>query len=61
MNWRKSARSGANGENCVELARFPSVIGARDSKDPNGPFHAFSVVTVAALFEEIRHGRYDLT
>ncbi|GAA4234769.1 hypothetical protein GCM10022254_40430 [Actinomadura meridiana] len=59
-NWRKSRRSGANGENCVEVASLSRVIGVRDSKDPTGEQHVFSVDAMAALFEEIRRGRYDL-
>jgi hypothetical protein len=37
MKWRKSARSGSNGENCVELASVPGNVAVRDSKDPEGP------------------------
>lgn len=61
MNWRKSARSSTNGENCVELAKLPRAIGARDSKNPDSPHHTFSVAAMTALFEEIRRGRHDLT
>jgi hypothetical protein len=35
--WRKSSRSGAQG-NCVEVAdELIGVVGMRDSKDPDGP------------------------
>jgi hypothetical protein len=34
--WRKSSRSGGEGGNCVEVARFDTGIGVRDSKDPAG-------------------------
>jgi hypothetical protein len=35
--WRKSTRSGTNG-NCVEVAdNLAEVVGVRDSKDPQGP------------------------
>ncbi|MFD0854073.1 DUF397 domain-containing protein, partial [Actinomadura adrarensis] len=37
LAWRKSARSGENGGNCVELAGAASVVAVRDSKDPDGP------------------------
>ncbi|RKS71179.1 uncharacterized protein DUF397 [Actinomadura pelletieri DSM 43383] len=61
LNWRKSTRSGTNGENCVELARKPTAVAVRDSKTPEDPHHTLSVAAMAALFEEIRRGRYDLT
>lgn len=36
--WRKATRSGAQGDNCVEVAtNLPGVIAVRDSKDPTGP------------------------
>ncbi|MDG9675409.1 DUF397 domain-containing protein [Micromonospora sp. DH14] len=34
--WRKSTRSGAQG-NCVEVAdNLPGIVAVRDSKDPDG-------------------------
>lgn len=39
--WRKSTRSGTQGE-CVEVAdNLPGVVGVRDSKDPAGPVLTF--------------------
>lgn len=35
--WRKSSRSTAQADNCVEVADVPNVVALRDSKDPNGP------------------------
>ncbi|MEO3783019.1 DUF397 domain-containing protein [Actinocorallia sp. B10E7] len=35
--WRKSSHSGGDHGMCVELAALPSVVGVRDSKDPEGP------------------------
>ena len=36
--WRRATRSGAQGDNCVEVAtNLPGVIAVRDSKDPTGP------------------------
>lgn len=35
--WRKPSRSGANGDNCVEVAtNVPGVVAVRDSKQPGG-------------------------
>ncbi|NES16937.1 MULTISPECIES: DUF397 domain-containing protein [Micromonospora] len=40
--WRKSTRSGAQG-NCVEVAdNLPGVVAVRDSKDPQGPALTFT-------------------
>ena len=39
--WRKSARSGSNG-NCVEIAATGTTIAVRDSRDPHGPQLAFT-------------------
>ncbi|MEO3813551.1 DUF397 domain-containing protein [Sphaerisporangium sp. B11E5] len=36
--WRKSARSGDDGGECVEVAvNLPDVTAVRDSKNPDGP------------------------
>ncbi|MGB2567688.1 DUF397 domain-containing protein [Micromonospora citrea] len=40
--WRKSTRSGTQGD-CVEVAdNLPGVVGVRDSKDPTGPVLTFT-------------------
>ncbi|MDX6744351.1 DUF397 domain-containing protein [Actinocorallia sp. A-T 12471] len=33
--WRRSSYTGSNGGNCVELARAPRTVLARDSKHPH--------------------------
>lgn len=60
MAWRKSSRSNANGENCVELARMAGVVAVRDSKDHGGPQHRFSGAAMAVFFAAVKRGRYDL-
>ncbi|MFF5263289.1 DUF397 domain-containing protein [Actinomadura viridis] len=37
LKWRKAEQSSDQGDACVEVARFPGVVGVRDSKDPDGP------------------------
>jgi hypothetical protein len=47
--WRKSTRSGGNGGNCIEVARYlRGVVAVRDSKDPGGP----RLVTTPAAWRE---------
>ncbi|RKS76179.1 uncharacterized protein DUF397 [Actinomadura pelletieri DSM 43383] len=36
VKWRKSSRSSADGDNCVEVANVPNIVALRDSKYPNG-------------------------
>ncbi|MFI2711328.1 DUF397 domain-containing protein [Micromonospora sp. NPDC018662] len=38
--WRKSSRSGGEG-NCVEVAGFADSVGVRDTKDRKGPALSF--------------------
>lgn len=40
--WRKSSRSGASGNNCVEVAAYPDSVLVRDSKQPDGPVLHFA-------------------
>ncbi|MEV0697114.1 DUF397 domain-containing protein [Saccharopolyspora sp. NPDC050389] len=39
--WRKSSYNQGNGGVCVEVAVQPTVVGVRDSKDPDGPVLVF--------------------
>ncbi|MFA1545576.1 DUF397 domain-containing protein [Actinomadura chokoriensis] len=59
--WRKSSYSGGvNDEACVELARLGSIIGVRDSKEPDGSRMGLRSADFARLLTRIRHGELDL-
>lgn len=51
MNWRKSSRSGASGDNgaCVEVAYSGSLVAIRDSKNPTAAPLTFPASSLAAL------------
>ena len=58
--WRKSARSGSEG-NCVEVADdLPGVVGVRDSKDIQGPALRFGRAAWAAFVIRAKAGDFDL-
>lgn len=60
LNWRKSRRSSELGDNCVEIADAGHALAVRDSKNSNGSHHTFTVPEMAAFFEAVREGKYDL-
>lgn len=53
LRWRRSSRSSAQGNDCVELAPANRVIAVRDSKDPDGPRLIFSRAAVRRLAAEV--------
>lgn len=60
--WRKSRRSSAQGNNCVEVARnLPGVVAVRDSKDPDGPVLAIPSASWRTFTNEIRAGANGLS
>jgi hypothetical protein len=59
VTWRKSARSGKQG-NCVELAPVRSRgVAVRNSRFPEGPALVFSVAEMTAFLADIKSGEYD--
>jgi hypothetical protein len=57
--WRKSRRSGVNGE-CVELARMAGGVAVRDSKALPGPMLRFRPDAWRTFLTEVRDGRFDV-
>ena len=55
--WTKSSFSGANGDDCVEVAmNHPGVVAVRDSKDPSGPVLAFTPSVWRDFLRGVRAG-----
>lgn len=61
VDWRKSTRSGGNGENCVEVAALPDVIAVRDGKNPDGGMLTFGPERREAFVKLVRNGFYRIT
>ncbi|MFI5954451.1 DUF397 domain-containing protein [Cryptosporangium sp. NPDC051539] len=58
--WRKSTRSGTNG-NCVEVGTARAAIGVRDTKDGGrGPVLAFTRPAWTAFLDGCKAGEFDL-
>ncbi|WFF09328.1 DUF397 domain-containing protein [Micromonospora sp. WMMD1076] len=56
--WRKSSRSGSNGD-CVEVAGFADVVGVRDTKDRQGPALSFDPAAWTQFVGAVRAGRLN--
>lgn len=58
--WRKSARSGPQG-NCVEFAdvEVGGRVAVRNSRDPKGPALIYTRAEIHALIEGAKDGDFD--
>ncbi|WP_212830142.1 DUF397 domain-containing protein [Catellatospora sp. TT07R-123] len=58
--WRKSRRSGADG-NCVEIGRLPGGDGyaIRHSRDPGGPVLLYTPAEMSAFLLGVYDGEFD--
>jgi hypothetical protein len=53
--WHKSSYSSqGNGYDCVETAVLPDGVALRDSKNPDGPAHAFTTAAWRGLLDSVR-------
>jgi hypothetical protein len=58
--WKKSARSGNSGGNCVEVAsNLPGAVAVRDSKNPTGPALVFAPGQWDAFLSDVKSGQFD--
>jgi hypothetical protein len=58
--WRKSTRSGQDGQ-CVEAAtNLPGIVPVRDSKDREGGTLMFTSEGWAAFVDGLKNGEFDL-
>ncbi|GIF11565.1 DUF397 domain-containing protein [Actinoplanes teichomyceticus] len=58
--WFKSTRSGADSDNCVEVAFVGEAIAVRDSKSPSGPALIFTAAEWDAFVGGAKDGEFDL-
>ncbi|HEY6793330.1 MAG TPA: DUF397 domain-containing protein [Kineosporiaceae bacterium] len=60
VDWRKSARSGPQG-NCVEFAALPDGVhvAMRNSRHPTGPALLYRRDEAAALLADLKDGAFD--
>lgn len=56
--WRKSSRSGGNGD-CVETTVLTGTVAVRDSKDPAGPVLVFSAADWGSFLAGAKAGEFD--
>jgi Domain of unknown function (DUF397) len=58
--WRKSSRSNAAQDACVEVGGGDRVIGVRDTEDRDGGTLVFGSAEWRAFAAQVKAGRFDL-
>jgi hypothetical protein len=58
--WRKSSRSGSNGDACVEIAAASRGVAVRDSKNPEGPKLGYTGRDWRTFVDGVKDGAFDL-
>ncbi|MBA8822877.1 hypothetical protein FHX42_000206 [Saccharopolyspora lacisalsi] len=57
--WFKSSRRAAANDNCVEVRMTGTVVGVRDSKNPDGGAFAVTPRSWRAFLDHARAGDFD--
>ncbi|MFF1678438.1 DUF397 domain-containing protein [Streptomyces sp. NPDC058256] len=57
--WHKSSYSDGAGNNCIEAATFPTAVGVRDSKAPDGAALVFPLASWAAFVNAASVGEFE--
>ena len=58
--WFKSARSGPNCDNCVEVAFLDTGVAVRASKNRTGPALRFTQAEWTAFVDSAKDGEFDI-
>jgi len=60
LEWKKSERSGPQGDNCVEATQLPGGdVAIRHSQEPDGTALVYSEAEIAAFFGGVKDGEFD--
>ncbi|XRQ05931.1 DUF397 domain-containing protein [Actinomadura welshii] len=60
IEWRKSSRSNASGNECVEVADLPEGRAIRDSQAPDAGHLTLSVESFARLISRMKRNELNL-
>lgn len=60
IEWRKSSRSNASGNECVEVAALDGGCGIRDSKAPETGHLTLSAVSFARFLTRVKQDELDV-